>query len=709
MRTDGAQSGRITIRFSLAALIGLSVVLTAVLTLALIFSAAQDAARLLCLRTMHDLNGNLRAQTSLHLKRAEEALEIVANLHAAGELDAADQRLLDRFLRSLMERHLQFDDLFIARPDGRLDGLVRMPDGSISRRTVRNIGDRSRTEWRHDVSTWSETFPSTNLAAGTGYDPRTRPWYKAAIERRGMAWSEVYFFSTSRRPGITCSLPLYGRDTATPEAVIGVNISLDEISRFLDRPYRERIAVVILDSKNRIVAMPLAEGERLPVSADGDLVRLDEIELRGWRGMMAAFATARPLPGHDADDIFIGEFEAPVHTNYLGMRYSLAGETPWDWTVWIMVPARLFVERIHDRIVLSVIISLLLIAVALALSLVLARRIARPMNRLAADMARVEHFDLEGDLDVASRIIEIDEISRSFVRMKTGLRSFRKYVPADLVRNLVRLGEEAELGGERRELTIYFSDIAGFTSISEKMDPEELVRHLSVYFSDLGRIFLENRATIDKYIGDAIMAFWNAPERVENHAELACRTALRVQARLTELNARWRAEGRPELGTRCGLATGEVIVGNMGSEDRLNYTVIGDTANLASRLEGLNKYYGTRIMIAESTLKKVEGLFRTRKLDIVAVKGKSLPVAIHELVAEAGPLPEKDETFIAAYESALALHVERRWQDAIARLDEALRLRPDDLAARNLRARCEDYRLAPPPKDWNGSHVMESK
>jgi adenylate cyclase len=331
------------------------------------------------------------------------------------------------------------------------------------------------------------------------------------------------------------------------------------------------------------------------------------------------------------------------------------------------------------------------------------------MKRLAADMTRVEHFDLEGKPDVASRIIEIDEISRSFVRMKTGLRSFQKYVPADLVRNLVRLGEEAELGGERRELTIYFSDIAGFTSISEQMDPEELVRHLSVYFSDLGRIFLENRATIDKYIGDAIMAFWNAPERVGNHAELACRTALRVQARLAELNACWRAEGRPELGTRCGLATGEVIVGNMGSEDRLNYTVIGDTANLASRLEGLNKYYGTRIMIAEATRMKVEGLFRTRKLDIVAVSGTTRPIAIHELVAEAGPLPEKDEAFIAAYESALALHVERRWPEAIARLDDALRLRPEDLAAQNLRARCEDYRLAPPPDDWNGSHVMDSK
>ncbi len=709
--------GRVSIRFSLATLVSFCVVVAAFLTLVLVFSAARDSARMLLVQVMRELNQNLRSQASLYLNQAGRALETVRTLHDAGGFEESGRRALDRFLVTLMENNPQFADVFVASRDGQYIGLKRMPDGSLSVRSVRREAGRVLTRWNHAAAAWTASFPDADEPVSSGYDPRTRPWYRAAVESKGLAWSDVYFFSTTRRPGVTCSLPIYGDDTATPRFVVGINIGLEAFSHFLGTKLRDRIFVVILDDARRVVALPLAPGDEMPVSNDGTatggdepgLPRLEESGKADLVAMLMSLEGADPLEEATAGAReFIGEFETAGEP-HLGLRYSLAGETPWNWTVHVMVPEGIYMDAVQDRIIAAVLASLLLIALALALGLVLSRRIAEPMKRLAADMARVEHFDLDGDHGVTSQIREIDGIAKAFDRMKTGLRSFRKYVPADLVKSLVRLGQEADLGGERREMTVYFSDIAGFTTISERMDPEQLVHHLSAYFSDLGTVFRENRGTIDKYIGDAIMAFWNAPERAENHAELGCRTALQVQARLAVLNSRWRSEGRPELGTRCGLSTGEVIVGNMGSEDRLNYTVIGDTANLASRLEGLNKYYGTRIMLSESTWERVKESFRARRLDYVAVKGKTKPVAVYELLAEGRILPPEEERFVAVYEEALSLHVARRWTDAIRKLDEALRLRPDDLASRGLRERCEDCITSPPPPDWNGSHVMESK
>src|SRR6185437_1039257 len=190
----------------------------------------------------------------------------------------------------------------------------------------------------------------------------------------------------------------------------------------------------------------------------------------------------------------------------------------------------------------------------------------------------------------------------------SGLRSFGAYVPRDLVRAVLASGERAELGGKTKELTIFFSDLAGFTTLSETLAPEALVELLGGYFDEMTRVIQSHGGTIDKFIGDAIMAFWNAPGDEPDHAARACQAALDCQAKLDAMR---RADARlAGLQARIGLATGSVLVGNIGASDRMNYTVMGDTVNLASRLEGLNKAYGTPIMIAETTFAKAGALAR---------------------------------------------------------------------------------------------------
>jgi adenylate cyclase len=292
---------------------------------------------------------------------------------------------------------------------------------------------------------------------------------------------------------------------------------------------------------------------------------------------------------------------------------------------------------------------------------------------------------------------------------KTSLRSFQKYVPADLVRLLLSSGQEAKLGGENKIVTIYFCDLADFTAVSEKLTPQELVQHLSDYLGTFSAQILATGGTVDKYVGDGIMAFWGAPVPNPTHALAACTTALRNQQSLKELRGRWQAEGKPLLFTRIGIHMGEVVVGNIGSPTRLNYTVMGDAVNLASRLEGLNKYYGTEILISESIYQEIQAAVVARPLDYVSVKGKTRAVLIFELLGLKGDTEKAIEDLTELSVQALACYHEQRWAEAIQLFEQVLQLRPEDGPARSMIVRCRTYQATPPPPGWDGVHRMDNK
>jgi adenylate cyclase len=295
-------------------------------------------------------------------------------------------------------------------------------------------------------------------------------------------------------------------------------------------------------------------------------------------------------------------------------------------------------------------------------------------------------------------------------QMKAGLRSFEKYVPRDLVRQLVRTGREAEVQGETREVSILFSDVAGFTGISEGLDPEALVAHLNRYFDHATNVLLTHGATIDKYIGDAIMAFWGAPRQQQDHAERACRAALGLRHSLDTLNAEWSAAGHPPMHTRIGVHTGEVVVGNIGSDERLSYTIIGDAVNLASRIEGINKTYGTWVTASEHTYRRVQDLVVGQALDVVAVKGRREGVLLYSLLGLRASASEAELTLERLSAEALDHYRARRWDEAIRAWEEISRLRDGaDPAARLLVERCRAYQQHPPPEGWDGIWVASHK
>lgn len=283
--------------------------------------------------------------------------------------------------------------------------------------------------------------------------------------------------------------------------------------------------------------------------------------------------------------------------------------------------------------------------------------------------------------------------------------AFGKYVSPEVVAEIASHPHALQLGGQKRPLTLLFSDLAGFTTLSERMDPQDLLAHLNEYLSDMTQIVMREKGTLDKYIGDAIMAFWNAPKELPDHADRALRTAVLMQRRMRDLNARWRAADpdAEELVVRIGINTGTVVVGNVGGEDRFDYSAIGDAVNLAARLEPANKSYDTLVMVSQFTLDAADSsAFRTRELDLIAVKGKVEPVQVHELLELAGTeLEPHREEAVRHYENGLAAYKARDWELAATYFRAALEADPLDGPSRVYLARATEYAADPPPVDWD--------
>jgi adenylate cyclase len=280
-------------------------------------------------------------------------------------------------------------------------------------------------------------------------------------------------------------------------------------------------------------------------------------------------------------------------------------------------------------------------------------------------------------------------------------QAFRHYLSGDVIEKILRDPDHLQLGGEKRELTIMFTDLAGFSTFSERLGPVELTALLNDYLTEMTDIIMDEGGTLDKYEGDAIIAFWNAPLEQSDHATRACRAALRCQRRLAELRETFEKRTGAALHMRVGLNTGDVVVGNMGSRKRFNYTILGDAANLASRLEGANKAFGTEIMVAESTWQQVSGAFRGRPLADLRVVGRKTAVAVYELTGFAAePEPAAWSTFTTG-----RTHFR---EGNFAAAKEAFEQLPDDPAAQHYARRCESL-CGNRPEAWDGVWNLTEK
>jgi adenylate cyclase len=298
------------------------------------------------------------------------------------------------------------------------------------------------------------------------------------------------------------------------------------------------------------------------------------------------------------------------------------------------------------------------------------------------------------------------EQEKTFIR-----RAFSTYLSADVVQEIITDPGKLQLGGSKRHMSAIFTDVKGFSTISEKLDPEDLVRLLNDYLSCMSNVILDERGTIDKYEGDAIIAFFGAPLDLPDHALRSCASSIIMKRAEQELNLKYAANGLSPLPllTRIGINTGSMVVGNMGTQQKMDYTIMGNAVNLAARLEGVNKQYGTWILASEDTIKEAGETIVSRRLDRVRVVGIDKPVRLCEVLETTDRAAPELLKMTKIFHEGLDIFENRDWTSAAALFESALNINPDDGPSELYRKRCAEYRAKPPEGDWDGVYNLSQK
>lgn len=451
------------------------------------------------------------------------------------------------------------------------------------------------------------------------YDPRLRPWYKEAEKAKKPVWSDFFLSYPYNNPSTSYSVPIYDKNNLLL-GVFEIEVKLISLSNFLDQlKISPNSFAFIVNDKNQLIAFPGMQKEtsQTPITIE-------------------SFKTTKPWIV-DSYTIY-KKTHTPYFTfssqgeHYIAYYQTIPAFSSLGWKMAVVVPENDFIWILKRTEYFLIFCSLVILVLGIIALNLFSKQISKPLKLIVKDTERIKEFDLTENKSIDSHILEIDYLSKSVNTMKTSLRSFQKYVPADLVRKLIHSGKDVVLGGEKSTITTFFSDIRNFTYITEHSNVEALMEHLCEYFEELSNIIAEEKGTVDKYIGDSIMAFWGAPLSDKDHCIHACNAALRCQKRLNELNAQWEKENKPKLITGIGIHTGMAIVGNIGSFSRLNYTAIGDTINMASRLEKMTKEYKVQIVVSEDVVKAVGEKFIFREIDRIEVRGKTGKYTIYELI-----------------------------------------------------------------------------
>jgi adenylate cyclase len=590
-----------------------------------------DAARKLANARLDLLAGETQAK----FERIELAVQAVAADRRIGDPAAliADHRMLLGYFDDLQD----LDGLYVGYPSGAFFHVVSPERNDAWARTlgapdnaayaIRLIGadpDGSRQ------SLWSfydgDGKPvGASPATAANYDPRLRPWYRKAEETSGVTWTSSYVFATTREVGLTMSMAA----TNAEGVVVGADVTLTRLGEMLDRQkISPSTRVVLVDARGGLVAFsgmdasafddaPLSDGKRI-----GPTIR------------------------QDGDKILGVVFNAVQREAATGVRFGPAIANSNGRYVISTRPVDVSTQQLHvvmgapvDELMSEVtrhsrnawLVSALIALMSFPVIYFVAQLVARPLNELSLEAKKLKSFNLDEPLTTRSRIREVQRLADAMRAAKAGLQTFGLYVPKELVRQVLASGVEPSLGGEERDLTIMFLDLDGFTSFAEDATPDEVTRHLSAFFSLASQEIVAGGGCVDKFIGDGIMAIWNAPVLTPDHAMRACQCALNIQTRLAEANALRRQSGLPPLKARIGIHSGRAVIGNVGSADRLEYTAIGDAVNVAARLEALNKEHGTQILVSGEVAQRVRGRLVVTAKGRAALKGRMGRVEVHAL------------------------------------------------------------------------------
>jgi adenylate cyclase len=459
-----------------------------------------------------------------------------------------------------------------------------------------------------------------------GYDARKRPWYRQTMTADRSLVSTPYLSFSIGAPVITVSAPLRGK----VPGVLAADLKLDTFSDFVQaqRPGEHGI-VVMFDSTGSLMAHP-DFGEfienALTHPSQPQLPNIKEIK----SGIVAA--VLRRSQGRD-------RYEGSIHDDkgrdYLFRMAKFTLGEEYGAGIMLLAAQEDFAKDVRRLHFTGLILATLASVAFLPVVWIFGNGMSRALKSITAEAVKLQTLAEPGRSPVASRIRELHELGSAMKLAQRAIWSFARFVPKELVQRVVDNSISTELGGAREEITVIFTDVRDFTTIAESADPDILMHQTSRYFSVLTEAFLAEGGTIDKFIGDAVMVFWNAPNPQPDHVERACRAALAARLAGEKLNAQFETEGLKPFFTRFGIHVGEAVVGNLGSTERMNYTALGNTVNLAARLEGLNKQFGTVILVSEAVYLRVRSCFQFRAFESVVAKGMTKETRIFELVGTA--------------------------------------------------------------------------
>jgi adenylate cyclase len=507
----------------------------------------------------------------------------------------------------------------------------------------------------------------------TTYDPRNRLWYRSAAQAGTTMISDPDVFATLGLIGFTVAAPFYSAGKLL--GVAAIDLTLDGLGQYLaERKVSPGTLSYILDHQGRVIAS--SDRSKTYASNQG---RVELQHITSLDSELAALAfSARP---RGSEDQF---FFQHAGQEYIASLTTLAPEFGKKWQLFIVTPLSDFTAEFQANNRRLVFFGLLATALQILIIYFLTSVISAPLERLAFKVGKIQELGTDPLPSVSSPIREISVLSKAIDTLDAAVKSFSAFVPVGLVTQLLKTEQKLELGGHSRFLTIFFSDLEAFSTLSEEVPSQELLLRVSAYLELVTKTVNQEHGTIDKFVGDGVMAFWGAPALLEDHAWRSCVAALRIQRGMDALNERWRAEGLKPLHIRIGIHSDAVLVGNIGSKERMSYTVMGDGVNVASRLEGINKEYATRICISHSVFKEAGERLCVRPIDDVTVKGRRTRIPIYELLGVFGAddpgLEPDDATLTLCRMTRLAYEalIQEDFALASRRYREILNEFPDD-------------------------------
>lgn len=631
----------------------------------------------------------LKTEVDAVIRGAMQDQGMIARLLGENAIPAEGGPAVETLLLSFVKSNPYYSFAGVGLPSGDYLGAQRRDNAQLASIVSRwNAAKKNalRTE-RYFTTDGKEWRYFKTVEKVSDYYAPERVWYSMATDHPvEQIVTDTYTFSSTGRPGVNTAQPIWRDGKLLGVATIA--IELDRLSDFMKRQSVSATGTVFMvDSKGYVIASREAvEFAASSSRAAGDLSlpRLQDVQTRSlavaWRAL-----SARGLQDFGA------------MTDTVAFRHTEQGEDFFvsvlpagvnRWSLVTLVPAQDMESRVARNSQYLLLIVLAVTALAAGLALWLGQRgFVQPLSQIIAQTRQIARFDLTAIARVPSRIQEVDDLSNAVVQMGAGLASFGKYLPAGLVKTLLAQGVVAEPYAEKRTMSVFFMDLAGFTTISEALGPK-IVPYLDRYFGSMTAQIEAERGTIDKFIGDCVMAFWGAPHYDEEHATQSCAAALRCLATLEQLRAEWPAQWASQLDVRIGVNTGRVIVGNIGSHARINYTVVGDPVNLASRLETACKGYGVRCLIGQGTYELAKYDIVARRIDVSHVKGKQEPVVMYELLAMAADVVNPAEyAWVAVYDAALSALLAGDVNSARAGFQQTIEMRGDDPPSRVMLAR----------------------